>query len=372
MKFVVIIPTYNEAGNIERLIRIVEQEFSLIPDHQMEMLFVDGNSPDGTASIIKNLQTEFPNIYLVVEPSKRGLGMAYVAGMKHAMKELNADVVIEMDADFQHDPADLKRFVVQIDAGADYVIGTRYSHGGSIPKDWAFYRKFLSVVGSLVSKLVLNLPNITDYTTGYKASRVKGFLDRIDLDSLASRGYAYKIHLLAEMVERGAKVKEIPIAFANREQGISKMEGNNPIDSLKVVLGIRAKKSQRVLKFLGVGFLGLIINFVGLRLFVEVFKLHPAVANIIAAEGSILSNFYWNNRWTFADRKHESLRKFSKKLLHFNATSAFGVVVIQSGLIYLLATFFGRGMYVIYFFIATAFLVIFNFTVYNKIIWRKK
>lgn len=372
MKFVVIVPTFNEAGNVEKLIRVTENEIASVVDNQIEFLFVDGNSPDGTAGIIKGLQNEYSNLHLIVEPGKQGLGAAYITGMKYAMKELKADVVIEMDADFQHDPADLKRFVVQIDAGADYVIGSRFTQGGSIPKDWAFYRRLLSVFGNLTSKIILNLPNITDYTTGYKASRVKGFLDQIDLEHLASRGFAYKMHLLSEMVDRGAKVKEIPIAFANREQGVSKMEGNNPFDSLKVVLGIRMNKSQRFLKFLGVGFFGLVINFIGLRLFVEIFKFHPAAANLIAAEGSIISNFYWNNRWTFADRKHETVKEFVKKLFHFNLASAFGVIFIQTGIIFLLTTMLGKKMYVLFFFIATFFLLIYNFTVYNKVIWKKK
>jgi len=108
---------------------------------------------------------------------------------------------------------------------------------------------------------------------------------------------------------------------------------------------------------------GLVINFVGLRLFVEIFKFHPAVANLIAAEGSIISNFYWNNRWTFADRKHGSARTFLEKLLHFNLASAFGVVFIQTGIIFLLTTIFGKRMYVLFFFIATFFLVIYNFIV---------
>jgi dolichol-phosphate mannosyltransferase len=372
MKFVVIIPTFNEAGNVEKLIRVTENEITSIVDNQVCLLFVDGNSPDGTADIIKRLQKEYLNIHIIVEPGKRGLGAAYITGMKHAMKELGADVVIEMDADFQHDPSDLRRFIVQMDAGADYVIGSRFTQGGSIPKDWAIYRKLLSIFGNLISRVLLNLPNITDYTTGYKASRVKGFLDQIDLDHLASRGFAYKMHLLSEMVDRGAKVKEIPIAFANREQGISKMEGNNPVESLKVVLGIRLKKSQRFIKFLGVGFIGLVINFLGLRLFVEIFGLHPAVANLIAAEGSIISNFYWNNRWTFADRKHGSAKIFLQKLLQFNLASAFGVIFIQTGLIFVFTVIFGKRMYVLFFFVATLVLVIYNFIVYSKVIWKKK
>lgn len=372
MKFVIVIPTYNEAGNVEKLSRLIEKEIETINDHQVEILFVDGNSPDGTSGIIKKLSSEFANIHLLSEESKQGLGAAYIAGIGEAIKNLKADVVIEMDADFQHDPSDLRRFIVQIDSGADYVIGSRFTDGGSIPKDWALHRKFLSVIGNLVSRILLNLPNISDYTTGYKASRVKGFLDQIDLNHLASRGFAYKIHLLSEMVDRGAKVREIPIAFANREKGISKMENNNPLDSLRVVLLIRIKKSQRFLKFLGVGFIGLLINFLGLRLFVEVFKFHPAVANLIAAEGSIVSNFYWNNRWTFADRQHHSTSDFFQKLFHFNLTSAFGVIFIQSGIIYLLSLLFGSKLYVMFFFMATGVLVAFNFIVYSKIIWKTK
>src|SRR3990167_9821807 len=109
MNIIVIIPTYNEAGNAEKLVRLVEKEIESITDHQISILFVDGNSPDGTASIIRKLQHEFSNIQLVVENSKQGLGAAYITGMVYAMERLQADVVIEMDADFQHDPADLRR-----------------------------------------------------------------------------------------------------------------------------------------------------------------------------------------------------------------------------------------------------------------------
>ncbi|MCL5004250.1 MAG: glycosyltransferase [Patescibacteria group bacterium] len=370
MKFVVIIPTYNEADNVEKLIRTIEAETSSIAGHEISLLFVDGNSPDGTAALIRKMQPEFGNIELLVEESKRGLGAAYITGMTHAMKNMAADVVVEMDADFQHDPADLKRFVVQIDNGADYVIGSRFTKGGSIPKDWGFYRKFLSVAGNIFTRVVLNLPKISDYTTGYKASRVKGFLDQIDLEHLESRGFAYKMHLLVEMVDHGAKIKEIPIHFANREKGVSKMEGNNPLDSLKVVLKIRVKKSHRFIKFLIVGFVGLVINFVGYQFFFAVFKIHPALSNLIGAEGAIISNYYFNNRWTFSDRKHIDLKQFLVKFVHFNLASAFGVIFIQSGLIFVFTYFFGTELHILFFFLATAVLVIYNFTVYSRVIWR--
>lgn len=371
MKFVAIVPTYNEAGNIEKLIRAVETETIGLTGDVFEILIIDGRSPDGTGLIVRKLQGEFTNLHLL-EKEKGGLGADYAFAMKHAIAEMGADVIIEMDADLQHDPADLPRLAVQIDSGYDYILGSRFTKGGSIPRDWEFYRKFLSIVGNLASRLILNLPKITDYTTGFKASRVKGFLEKIDLDHLASRGFAYKIHLLSAMVDLGAKVKEIPINFKNREEGVSKMEGNNPLESLGVVLKIRLTKSQRFLKFLAVGFLGLLLNFGGYKLFIDLFKWHPALANFVGAEAAVISNFYFNNRWTFADRRHDDVKVYLTKFFHFNLTSAFGVVVIQSGIIWLLTAFWGRSFYVFNFLVATSFLVVYNFVIYSRVIWRRK
>lgn len=371
MKFVIAIPTYNEVGNIERLVRATEAEIDNIKNHQVSILVFDGLSPDGTAAVVKKLQKEFDNLSLL-EKKKEGLGADYAFAMKYALRQLEADVILEMDADFQHDPADLPRFVVQIDGGYDYVLGSRFTKGGSIPKDWAFDRKLLSVAGNLVSRLILNLQGISDYTTGFKASRVKGFLDQIDLDHLESKGFAYKVHLLSEMIERGAKVKEIPIHFGSREEGVSKMEANNPWETLRVVLKIRLRKSQRFLKFLVVGFLGLGLNFAGYRGFIDVFKWHPALANFVGAEAAVISNFYLNNRWTFADRRHRGLKDYLVKFFHFNLTSAVGVILIQSGTIWLLTSLIGRQQYVISFLIATSFLVIYNFTVYSRLIWKRR
>lgn len=376
MKFVIIIPTYNEAGNIEKLIRSVEPELAGTPGHQFLILVVDGHSPDGTGEIVKSLKTEFNNLILLDEGGKRGLGAAYITGMKYAIRNLVVDVVVEMDADFQHDPADLKRFVVQIDAGYDYVLGSRFTKGGSIPSDWEFYRKFLSVVGNFFSRIILNLPNISDYTTGFKASRVKGYLEKIDLDRLASRGFGYKIHLLSQMVDLGAKVKEIPIHFRGREEGVSKMERNNPLESLRIVLLIRLDKNrqliQRFSKFLMVGFWGLVLDFAGYSVLVRVFNWVPFLASIASGQTAIISNFYWNNRWTYADRQHKSTTKFLLNLLFFLLSSNFGVSVIRGSIIFLLTHFWGKDLYVLYYFIGTFFLVIYNFIVYSKVIWRRK
>ncbi len=238
MKFVVIVPTFNEAGNVEKLIRVTENETASLGDNQIELLFVDGNSPDGTADIIKGLQKEYPNIQLIVEPGKRGLGAAYIAGMKYAMNELKADVVIEMDADFQHPPRFIIPMVEAYLKGADYVIGSRYVPGGSIPKEWGLDRKFLSVVGNLFYQITLLMFNVHDFTTGFRLARVKGFMDKIDFDKVFIRSFAYKTLLLYEMIKLGAKVREIPLEFRIRTFGDSKMTTNTFMESLKVIVMI--------------------------------------------------------------------------------------------------------------------------------------
>ncbi|MDO8430308.1 MAG: polyprenol monophosphomannose synthase [bacterium] len=243
MKIVIIIPTYNEKESIGELIDALESEFLLISSHEMHILIVDGNSPDGTAEAIKQKQKIYHNVDLIIEKEKRGLGMAYIAGMKYAVNHLNADAFIEFDGDFQHDPKDIKRLIAELDNGYDYVIGSRYVAGGGVPGDWAFHRKLLSKFGSLFIKLVLSLPT-NDNTSGLKLSRVKGFFDKLPLDEnkILSKRHAYKIHLLYEMMRLGVKVKEIPIVFLERESGNSKSSFEDIIESLKVTLSLFFKK----------------------------------------------------------------------------------------------------------------------------------
>lgn len=369
MNIVVIIPTFNEAENINRLLGILLEEFEQIKEDNLSVLVVDGKSPDGTGEIVKNFAKDHVFTHLL-EKDKGGLGADYIFGMKYAMRNLSADAVIEMDADFQHDPHDIKRFVAQLDAGYDYVIGSRYIEGGSIPKGWAIYRQFLSVCGNLVARAILWLPQITDYTTGFKASRVKGFLDSIDLDRVYSKGYAYKIHLLCEMVSRGARIKEIPITFGARNKGVSKMEGNNLLDSLGVVLRIRLRRSERFVKFLTVGFLGLIIQWIILMLLRA--KMPPFLATALGGEAAIVSNFTFNNLWTFREKIIIG-GKIILKFLQFNLTSI-GAVLLQSLVVFVGNSLFGRGFIVdnLFFFLGLILVVMWNFFFYSKVIWKVK
>ena len=232
MKIAIIIPTYNEAETIGRLLEDVHKEVSNIPNHDFKVLVVDADSPDRTAAIVRATE----RAELLVEPKKRGLGSAYISGMNYAVSKLGADAIMEFDGDYQHDPKDIKRLVAQLDRGHDYVIGSRYVPGGAIPEEWSARQKFLSKYGSWFIKKALNLPT-HDNTSGFKLSRVAGFYDQLPLDEnkILSRFHAYKIHLLYEMIKRGAKVKEVPIKFLERKEGSSKSTANDIFESLKVV-----------------------------------------------------------------------------------------------------------------------------------------
>lgn len=234
-KIVIAMPTYNEAKNIGRMIdTLVGKVFPKIKNHQMMLLVVDDSSPDGTGEIVKKKQAKYKNLYLLTG-NKEGLGAAYTRGFHYAIDKLKADAVMEMDADFQHNPNDVPRFVAEFDNGYDYVIGSRLIAGGSIPANWRFKRKFLSIGGSLFARATLWVWEVHDFTTGFRLARVKGFLDQINFEKVFSKSYAYKIRLLYEMKRMGAKIKEIPIKFIEREKGWSKMEGQDFFESLKVI-----------------------------------------------------------------------------------------------------------------------------------------
>ena len=261
-KVVIIIPSYNERENTVRMIDTLAEIIPKIDSHTVEVLYVDDSSPDGTADVIKDKIQHYPWLHLLGGGKKQGLGMAYARGMQYAMKNLQADYLMEFDSDFQHPPQDIPRLVAQIDRGYDYIIGSRYIPGGSIPRQWGFKRKFLSVVGNLVARVLLLLPGIHDVTGGFKLARVKGFMDEFDFEKLLSKSFAYKIHLLFFMVQHGAKVKEVPFHFASRETGESKIIKNEMQETLKVIflLQLHNPKMHKLFKFGTVGFGGYLVN----------------------------------------------------------------------------------------------------------------
>ncbi len=371
MKIVIVIPTYNESQNIGRLIPLLIDQFQKFPQHNFDVLVVDGNSPDGTGQVVKDLATRFKNIHLLLEEKKAGLGAAYIFGFSYALRQFDAEAIVEMDADLQHSPEDFSKMLIEFDKGADYVLGSRYIQGGSIPKEWAFYRKFLSIGGNIFTRIVLGIFNVSDFTTGFKISRVRGFLDKIDLTAINSSGFAYKMDLLFKMHKLGAKIKEVPITFGLRDRGDSKMEKDNAIDSLKVVLGIRLKESQSLIKFLLVGIAGLVTDgttFNVLRLTMAGSKNAAFIAGLIG----MTTTFLLNNYWSFGDRKLAGLTKKLTSFVVYFASSSIPIV-FRSWLVGVFTHSFGDTFIVsnIAFFLGITFGLVWNYLVYSRLIWKK-
>jgi dolichol-phosphate mannosyltransferase len=212
---IVIIPTYNE---IESVGKMVDAIFAL--PQTFDILFIDDNSPDGTAKKIKEIQAIYPNrIYLEERPGKLGLGTAYIHGFKWAIAK-NYPMIVEMDCDFSHDPKDLIRLREASLNGADLVIGSRYVPGGKV-KNWPMKRILMSYFASVYVRLILWI-SIKDTTAGFKCYK-KNVLETIQLDNVTFKGYAFQICMKYAALKHGFKVKEIPITFIDRLYGESKM-----------------------------------------------------------------------------------------------------------------------------------------------------
>jgi dolichol-phosphate mannosyltransferase len=242
---VVVIPTYNEARSICPLIdALFATARSKAPQWNVRVLVVDGDSPDGTAQAVRAAMERQPQLDLLVEAQKAGIGAAYLLGFERAMRDLAADAVVEFDGDFQHPPETLPVMLAAIDEGFDYVLGSRAIPGGGYPQGWSFYRHLMSRGGGFVARLLLFFPlrsffRITDPTTGLKATRVRGVLDGFDLTRIRSKGFGYKIELLYHLVKQGARVKEIPLNFQPRRLGESKITRQTPGEILRTVVWLR-------------------------------------------------------------------------------------------------------------------------------------
>ena len=214
----VIIPTYNEKENIESIIRYV---FNL--DEKFDILIIDDGSPDGTADIIKRLQQEFPtSLHLIQRDGKQGLGTAYIAGFRWSLDN-GYDYTFEMDADFSHNPDDLLRLLLACkDDGADLAIGSRYVTGVNVV-NWPIGRVLMSYYASVYVKLVTGM-NIHDSTAGFVCYK-RRLLEKIELDKIRFKGYAFQIEMKFTASKMGAVIKEVPIIFTNRVLGTSKMSG---------------------------------------------------------------------------------------------------------------------------------------------------
>jgi len=208
------LPTYNERENLEPMLRALGEVLG--PDDRV--LVIDDNSPDGTGRIAEGLKKELGFVDVLHREQKEGLGRAYIAGFAWAL-EHGAELMLEMDCDFSHDPADVPR-LIEAASGADLVLGSRYVPGGGT-KNWSRVRRFISTGGSFYARTVLHIP-IRDMTGGFKCYRRK-VLETIEPDTISARGYAFQIETTYRALRAGFRVVEIPIVFADREVGGSKM-----------------------------------------------------------------------------------------------------------------------------------------------------
>ncbi len=238
MRTLVVLPTYDEAANIEEVLRRLR---AACPD--AHVLVVDDSSPDGTADVAERVAAEIGNVEVLRRPAKSGLGSAYREGFRHGLVN-GFDVMVEMDSDLSHDPAALPTLLDAVENGADLSIGSRYIPGGSIP-DWSWHRRALSRWGNRYAAVVLGI-DVADATSGYRAYRATA-LAEVDFHTVRADGYGFQIEMAHRVLATGGCVTEVPISFTDRIRGTSKMSSRIVVEALVLVTwwGLR----DRVLRF---------------------------------------------------------------------------------------------------------------------------
>jgi len=371
-KVVVIIPTYNERGNIEPLVDILQKVFKKVPSQwDMHILVVDDSSPDGTGEVVKEKMKKFNNVHLFTNSEKVGLGGAYMKGMNYALEDLKADLIFEFDADFQHDPELIPQFLEKIDQGADLVLGSRYMRGGSIPRYWGLMRKVLSVGGNFYIRLLMLDRQIHDWTTGYRAIRPWVF-EKVGGKITELKTYTFQISFLYFAKKAGAKIAEVPLNFAERKWGESKMPGMS--STLKTFTFVTKTRifdflHSRFFKFGTVGFTGFLVNFLFLRLFRSL-GLKEFWAWLFSTEAAIINNYILNNLWTFKEKKIGGVKKTISKFFQFNLTSV-GALTIQSVFgplgVKLVGVKYDAAVLA---FVVVCLVLPYNYLMYNLVIWK--
>ncbi len=233
MRTLVVIPTYNERDNIEKLIQEIHRH---VPE--ADILVVDDNSPDGTWKLVEEISRRDPRVHLIRRPGKMGLGTAYVEGFRWAL-ERGYDVIVQMDADFSHSPEDIPRLIREIEKGADFVVGSRYKNGVNVV-NWPLKRLMISYFANVYARFMTGVP-IRDLTGGFKAWR-REVLESIDLDRIRSNGYSFQIEMNFKAYRKGFKPSEIPIIFYERRSGKSKFSKGIILEAALMVLRLALRR----------------------------------------------------------------------------------------------------------------------------------
>lgn len=375
-KVLVVVPTYNEAANIKELIK---QLFELPKKHpalELDVLVVDDNSPDGTGQLVKLLQAKNKKLHLISAP-KAGLGKAYIRGFKRGFKLGDFEVFIMMDADFSHDPKAIPSLLAPIRQGADYVSGSRYITGGSISGNWPKMRSFNSRAANLFARLFIGDKHneTTDFTGGFKALRASA-LRQIDLDHMRASGYVFIVNLLHEFSKRGFKIKEVPIAFTNRQLGRSKLRLADILEFLYLTYRLNPEsRVRRMIRFCLVGATGTIVNLLAIVFLVRAVHLHVLLADALAIEISIISNFFMNHFYTFKatytapkPQLQDSWSLILRKLGKFNLITLGGAAI--SFLFFLLTNQFLGWHYVLADLTAIIVAMSWNYWMSVNVVWK--
>lgn len=383
-KVVVVIPTYNESGNVLPTTVALTQVFKQCKSYDMHILFVDDNSPDGTAQVIAKLIRKYPNIHLLNNKHKGGLGHAYKKGFVVAIDKYQADIIFEFDADLQHDPKIIPAMLRDLENGSDMVMGSRYVSGGGIPKNWGWHRKLLSRYGNIFIKFVMMNFSIKDWTAGYRGIKkevVKNILPI--MNNAAFQGYAWQIGFLVKTLQKGYKVSEVPYVFRDRTEGDSKLGPEYIFNTMRYIMKTRIEEiiNSRVFKFIITGGTGTVVQIIALYFYRM--GLSYQVANFLSIETAILSNFTLSNLWTFADRKLKAVQ-IPGKFIQFNLASA-GSILIQLAIAFMGEKFIGiHSLFILpiinvdidtaMIFSVTGILIgmFWNFFAYSHFVWKKK
>jgi len=366
-KAAIILPTYNEQENIKTLIPTIFKIAEKIKNWQISILVVDDKSPDNTSREVKHLQKKFKELYLIQE-RKEGLGKAYWRGFNFALKKINPYLIFQMDADWSHNANLIPEFLTKIESGADFVIGSRYIKGGSIPKNWGWHRKLFSILGNLIIRLGFMTLKIHDWTSGYRAIK-SWFLKKILSEIKNYNGYVFQVALVDKAIKSEVAMAEIPLNFKDRKAGKSK------INSIHYILNILfyVFSNSSFIKYVIVGIIGFIIDFSLSFVLIERVKLFVWLSTVISSETAIISNFFLNNFWSFSHKKIEA--KFSSylsKFIYFNFVSL-GSIIIQSVFLQIATIVFPFKFWYFYKALIIIFLIIpYSYYMYNHFIWKRE
>lgn len=380
MRVVNIIPTYNEKENIAKMLEVLIDIARKNPKYDFIHLVVDDNSPDGTADIVAHAQKKNKSIKLI-KGKKVGLGEALIRSYKYAQDQLKADVIVPNDCDFSFDPYKIPDLLQKIDEGFDVVVASRHVGTGAT-EGWSFFRKANHFVANeLFAWYVAGINQVHDHNGNFKAIRVKGVLDKIPLSKLKVKGFGFQCYIIYQLTKVTSKFFEIPVVFKFRTAGETKISFNkrylrtyirDVLEYMWLCINIRIEKSIRFFKVAVVGVVGAIVQFIIFNLLR--LKISPELAVIIGVEAAIISNFIFNNLWSFKDKKIAFTGlTIIKKFLQFNFLSL-GSLLIQAVVMKIGVAVFGRSLIIENLLVVLGILLglFWNYFAYSRFVWKTK